>query len=366
MKTGKYIISGIQQIGIGVEDFMTAWKYYINVFQMDVKILEDDTVAELMLPYTGNKPQKRHAAIVINMQGGSGFEIWQYSERKPQKISIEIQVGDLGISATKMKCSNVKGFFLKLSNNPEVNLLGGISTYIDGTDTFYMKDPFGNIFQVVHDDSVFRNEHHLSGGPVGAVVGVTDIDRSLPMYQEILGYDKVVADVTGHFEDLAGLPSGNLLFRRVLLTHSKPRIGNFSHLFGSSTIELIQALERVPRKIYQDRYWGDPGFIQICFDVRNMEALKVKCQSMGFMFTVDSSVKHNQLNSFDMGEASGHFTYIEDNDGTLIEFVETHKIPLIKKLGIHLNLRRFNPEKPLPDWMLKALRFGRVNIKDFS
>jgi len=356
----KYIISGIQQVGIGVEDFKTALKYYINVFRMDVKILEDDTVAELMLPYTGNKPQKRHAGIVINMQGGSGFEIWQYSERKPQKIGFDILIGDLGICVTKMKSRNVKLTFEELSKKPEVNILGGLTTYIDGTDTFYLQDPFGNIFQIVQDDAVFRDEHRTSGGPVGAIIGVTDIDRSLPLYQDILGYDKVITDRIGDYKDLEGLKSGKYKFRRILLTHSNPRIGNFSHLFGTSTIELIQALDRVPRKIYDGRYWGDPGFIQLCFDVKNMEALKVKCESMRFNFTVDSSVKHNAANSFDMGEASGHFTYIEDPDGTLIEFVETHKIPILKKLGIHLNLRNFNPEKPLPDWILKALRFGRV------
>jgi len=360
----KSIISGIQQIGIGVVDFKKAWKYYINVFNMDVKILEDDTVAELMLPYTGNKPQKRHAAIVINMQGGSGFEIWQYSERTPQKIKGEIHVGDLGICVAKMKSRNVKLTFQELSNKPDVKILGGLSTYIDGTDTFYMEDPFGNIFQIVHDESVFRDEHHSSGGPVGAVVGVTDIDRVLPLYREILGYDKITADVTGTFNDISGLKSGDQKFRRVLLTHSQPRKGNFSRLFGSSTIELVQALERVPRKIYEGRYWGDPGFIQICFDVKNMGALKTKCESMGFQFTVDSSIKHNDSNSFDMGDASGHFTYIEDYDGTLIEFVETHKIPILKKLGIHLNLRNFNPLKPIPDWMLKALRFGRVKAEN--
>ena len=179
------------------------------------------------------------------------------------------------------------------------------------------------------------------------------------LYQDILGYDKVIADVTGNFEDIAGLNSGNGKFRRVLLTHSEPRLGNFSRLFGQSTIELVQALDRKPRKIYEGRYWGDPGFIQICFDVKNMNALKEKCESMGFNFTVDSSAK----GEFDMGEASGHFTYIEDADGTLIEFVETYKIPLIKKLGINLNLRNFNPQKPISDWMLKALRFGRVKAE---
>lgn len=50
----KYIISGIQQIGIGVENLYQAWKYYIEVFNMDIRILEDNKVAELMLPYTGS------------------------------------------------------------------------------------------------------------------------------------------------------------------------------------------------------------------------------------------------------------------------------------------------------------------------
>jgi hypothetical protein len=49
-----------------------------------------------------------------------------------------------------------------------------------------------------------------------------------------------------------------------------------------------------------------------------------------------------------MGEASGHFTYIEDPDGTLIEFVETHKIPIIKKFNWYLDMRKRNREKQLP------------------
>jgi len=103
--THNYNIAGIQQIGIGVENLYEAWKYYIDLFHMDIRILEDDTVAELMLPYTGGKPQKRHAAIAINMQGGGGFEIWQYSERKPQPIGFEIQTGDLGVFAAKIKAA---------------------------------------------------------------------------------------------------------------------------------------------------------------------------------------------------------------------------------------------------------------------
>lgn len=351
-----YLISGIQQIGIGVEDFAKAWKYYIRNFHMDIRILEDDTVADIMLPYTGNQPQKRHAAIAANMQGGSGFEIWQYSERKPQKASFEAQPGDLGVCAAKIKSREVAESYHEFLARPDVYVCGKIKKYIDGTDTFYVKDPFGNTFQIVSDKSVFRDEKHSTGGPVGALVGVTDIDRSLFVYQEILGYDAVLADETGVFDDLIELEKEHHRYRRILLGHSKPRKGSFSRLFGHSTIELIQALDKQPRKIYEGRFWGDPGFIQICFDVHNMEALKIKCESTGYPFTVDSAVK----GEFEMGEAAGRFTYIEDPDGTLIEFVETYRIPLMKRPPIDLDLRKFNPEKPLKDWMLKALRFNRV------
>jgi hypothetical protein len=64
-----------------------------------------------------------------------------------------------------------------------------------------------------------------------------------------------------------------------------------------------------------------------------------------------------------MGEAAGHFAYIEDPDGTLIEFVETHKVPVIKALGLYLNLRKRDPSKPLPSWIIRMLRFSRVKQK---
>ncbi len=359
-----YIISGIQQVGIGVEHLETAWRYYIDVFNMDVKILEDDTVAELMLPYTGNQPQKRHAAIAINMQGGGGFEIWQYSERKPKTIDFDINLGDLGIFAAKIKSRDVAQTYEQFKNNINVKILGELSKGIDGNDTFFMKDPFGNVFQIVYDGYILRDEKRTTGGPIGAILGVTNIDRAMSVYRDILGYDKIVADKEGVFEDISSLNSGTQKFRRVLLTHSEPRKGSFSKLFGQSYIELVQALEREPQKIYKDRFWGDPGFIHLCFDIKNMDSLKAKCESLGYKFTVDSSVKHNDVNSFDMGEAAGHFTYIEDPDGNLLEFVETHKIPLVKKIGLNLDLRKRDPEKSLPNWILNALRFGRVKSKN--
>ncbi|WP_294080381.1 VOC family protein [Proteiniphilum sp. UBA5384] len=356
----KYIIAGIQQVGIGVEHLYEAWKEYIDLFNMDIRILEDDKVAELMLPYTGGKPQQRHALIAINIQGGGGFEVWQYSGRKPQPLGFTLNMGDLGILACKVKSRDVARTFEEFSKNPKANILGGLQQNIDGHQTFYVRDSYGNLFQLVQDDYIFKDEGHSNGGTVGVTIGVTDIDKAMTVYHDILGYDKIIADEAGVFPDFEALPSGTQQFRRRLITHSQPRKGSLSELFGTSYIELVQALERTPKKLYEGRFWGDPGFIQVCFDIRNMDALRTKCAESGYPFTVDTTQNIKEGNSFDMGDAAGQFAYIEDPDGTLIEFVETHKIPVAKKLGLSLNLKNRNPEKPLPKWMLGMLRFMRV------
>ena len=350
-----YFFSGIQQIGIGTENFKKSWNWYIDHFQVDVRILEDDTVAELMLPYTGNSPQKRRACIAVNLQGGGGFEIWQYSERKPKPIDFDIQIGDLGIFAAKIKSRDVKAFHQEIS--AKYDKVSPVEKTPDGNNTFYLLDPFGNYFQIVEDTSVFIDEKRLSGGTVGAMIGVSDIEKALTVYQDILGYDRVIYDQSGNFEDWTFMRGGNQPYRRVLLARSEPFKGAFSQLLGSSTLELVVALERTPKKIYEGRFWGDPGFIQICYDVTHMQGLKAYCAEKGFPFTVDSCA--NQAH-FDMGDASGHFTYIEDPDGTLIEFVETHKIPILKKLGWNINLMKRNREKVLPKFLLRLMGLNRV------
>lgn len=347
------VISGIQQIGIGVPKMREAWKWYKHNFGVDIRLFEDAAVAEHMLPYTGGKPQKRHAALALNLQGGGGFEIWQYVERKPLSPSFEIRLGDLGIFAAKIKCRDARRAYEFLRTN-NVEMLSGILRDPRGKEHFFVKDPYGNIFQLVTSLTWFRNEKKPTGAAYGAVIGVSDIKRSFEFYSSILGYDQVIFDETTVFGEYANLPGGNSRFRRMLLRHSKPRLGAFSPIFGTSEIELVQVLDRQAQKIYSERFWGDLGFIHLCYDIHGMKLLREECREKGCPFTVD--VDH----SFDMGEAAGSFAYTEDPDGTLIEFVETHKIPILKKFGWYLNLRKRHPEKALPRWLLKAIAFNRA------
>lgn len=348
-----YIISGIQQIGIGIPNVQEAFAWYRKNFGMDIKVFEEAATAELMLPYTDNKPQARHAILAANLQGGGGFEIWQYTGRTPQPATFEIQLGDYGFFATKMKSTNVDKAYANFKSKG-LNVLSEVLQDPSGRKHFFVKDVYNNVFQVVEYNVVFKEENKSTGGPVGCIIGVSDIEKSRTLYSDVLGYDTVVYDKTGQFDDLQSLSGGNGKFRRVLLKHSEPRKGAFSNLIGPTEMELVVALDRKPQKIYENRLWGDLGFIHLCFDIQGMKELQKKCESKGYPFTVDSS------DSFDMGAAAGHFSYVEDPDGALIEFVETHKLPVLPKFGISLNLRNRNPEKPLYNWMIKAMKFNRV------
>ncbi|MBK6964541.1 MAG: VOC family protein [Bacteroidales bacterium] len=348
-------INGIQQLGVGVTNIHEAFAWYRRFFGMDIKMFEEAAMAELMLPHTQGEPRERHAILALNLQGGGGFEIWQHTGKKPEPPLFEVLLGDLGIFSGKLKSCDVRRTYEQY-RKWDLSLLTGIVTDPAGNEHFYLKDLYGNIWDVVNEPVVFRKQKSFNGGIYGAVIGVNSIEESLPVYQKILGYNIVVYDKSGSFPDLAGLPGSEHSFRRVLLNHSEKRNGAFSPLFGPSCIELIQVIDRKPRDIFEGRLWGDPGFIHLCFDINGMDSLREMVKSEGFPFTVDSA---KDMDTFDMGEAAGSFSYIQAPEGTLIEFVETHKIPLVKKLGWFLDLTK-RKAGPLPGWMFSLFSIMRV------
>jgi catechol 2,3-dioxygenase-like lactoylglutathione lyase family enzyme len=280
------------------------------------------------------------------MAGGGGAEIWQSNRPEPLAADFEPQIGDLGIFAIKIKCSDVKQFAniqkLSIIQSPE------------GKPSTWLIDSCGNQLQIVQDNSWFKPKESITGGILGVIIGVSDIDKALKLYKDVLQISELVYDKTGNFDDLKELNADKKQFRRVLLKKPMNNTGAFSRLLGNVEIELVQTLEGSPKTIFEGRSWGDLGFIHVCFDTLDMDTLKKKCEANGFPFTVDSD------DTFDMGEAGGRFTYLEDPDGTLIEFVETHRVPILKKIGWYLNLKKRKTHKPLPDWMVSTMGWGKV------
>jgi catechol 2,3-dioxygenase-like lactoylglutathione lyase family enzyme len=348
-----FLICGIQQVGVGVQDFTGEVGWCKRALGIDVRVFDDRGQAARMLPYTGGVPQERRALLAVNIQGGAGLEIWQYTKRAPRPLDFAIQPGDLGICCARIKARDPRAARSRLEA-AGVPDLGPARTDPGGEPVFSLRDPQGLAFQIVPGSDWLSRGPSPTGGVSGCMIGVSRLETSLPFYRDLLGYDRIIYDREGTFEDFADLGAGSSRVRRVLLEPGAPARGAFSPLLGSSRLELVQALDRTPRRIFKDRFWGDPGFIHLCFDVRGMDALKIHCKAAGFPFTVDSG------EDFTMDGAAGRFAYVEDPDGTLIEFVETYRLDIAKKLGLHIDLRRRRPDKPLSRLMLRALGLNKI------
>ena len=348
-------IYGIQQIGVGVDNAPKLFEWYATKLGADVKIFDDNNTATHMAPYMGGEAHDKRAILAMNLQGGSGYEIWQFEDRTPQPPKQPILLGDTGIFSIKVKTRNAYKALADIKAK-------GVKPYSEmvvspnGTKSFYVKDPCGNLVQIQEYNNWYGTGQNM-GGVCGCTIGVTDIEAAKKLYINVLGYNAIVYDKSGNFEDYKPLPGGEEIFRRIVL-QKQEKIGGFSKLFGSSQLELVQVKSRTPNKIFADRYWGDIGFIHLCFDVRNMDAVVRDCEKAGFPFSVLVAEE------FDMGDANGKWGYLEDPDGTLIEFVEALKIPLVKKIGWSINMKKRDPRKPLPNWLIRAMSFNRVKFKD--
>ena len=346
------LITGIQQVGIGVANAVEAKKLYKDLLGMNVLIFEDKAEASLMKQYTGGSIHERHAVLSLNMGGGGGIEIWQFTNRVPSKPENPVVVGDTGISAVKIKAKNTKAAHAYFSDQKNISV-SSLYTGPDNRKHFWVTDNNQNLFNIIEGQDWFKPTNHC-GGVAGAIIGVSNMDASISFYQEVIGLHELVYDITAPLSDFPYQQTNGQLFRRVLLRKPVGNSGAFSKLLGSVEIELIEAKERTIQKIFSNRYWGDCGFIHLCFDVLNMDLLKKRSTEKGFPFSVDSA------GSFSMGESAGRFCYVEDPDGTLIELVETHKVPVFKKLGWYFNLQKRKHNRPLPDWMIGMLALSKV------
>ncbi|MHA7131444.1 VOC family protein [Algoriphagus namhaensis] len=353
MERAKAKINGIQQVGIGVADAQEAWAWYRKAFKMDVPIFQDSAEATLMTRYTADKIESRHAILAMNMQGGGGFEIWQYTSKKPLAPAKKITWCDLGILAVKIRCRDIHQTHSHLASIG-AEILGKPVQDPAGTLHFYIRDPYGNTFEILENKSWYGKNKDLTGGVAGVVIGVSSIDAALPIYQKHLQQEKLLYDQTENWEDFDQLDIRAVSFRRVLLQGSEQASGAFGKLLCQTQVELIESKHTTREKIFKERNWGDLGFIHVCFDVNGMGILKDTLMQDQLVFTVDSG------NEFDMGKAAGRFAYFEDPDETLIELVETYKVPILEKFGWFLNLQKRKSDKNLPDFIVKLLALNRV------
>ena len=110
--------------------------------------------------------QSRTATLSLSMDGGGGFEIWQYTSRNTEKALFELKLGDYGLFAAKIKSRNIEKTYrfykqnnFKILNEPSPSPDGSLSFFIKIIMSldFYIKIIFKFFFkQIVHIFN-FRN-----------------------------------------------------------------------------------------------------------------------------------------------------------------------------------------------------------------
>jgi catechol 2,3-dioxygenase-like lactoylglutathione lyase family enzyme len=350
-----YVIQGIQHMGIAVSDMDASLKLYRQLFGLDIPFFDAVAAAPLMDSHCKGETIVKRASMVLNHQGGCAVEVVSPTSFTPRGPIFELQQGDLGIGSTMVKTRDIRAMHDHARGILPESCDKDIVIDPLGRLTFFLRDFDKNLFQILESDSSFINNGHPSGGILGGTIGVSNMAKSFKLYKDILGYDEVLYDKEGVFEDWAHLNGGEQKYRRVLLTQSNQGTGGFAQMMGRTYIELVVALERKGRFIFEDRIWADTGIAHLGFDVRGMKELGGELDKVGFGFRCDTA------DALSMGDhTSVHCTYIDDPDGCWIELIEVHKIPILEKLGVFLNVQKRAPSKPLPKWMLYALKFNRI------
>lgn len=289
------MINGLMQIGIGVSDIDEAYDWYSKVLGYSIVVFDDTAEASLMVPHTGGKVYKRRALFLMNPLGGAGIELWQFIDKKPEPFRSVSTQRNQGLNTILIRCRSLEITSEFFHNNypllvEENQFLGSL----------LVRDAYGNLLKIVEKEYFLRTDLTF-GGICGVMIGARNPSRLIELLV-LLGYS-LTADATE--TSCLEIPVGK--------TH-------FGKLYGPSSIEIIKVDDN-SISLYGNRLWGDPGFIHLCFDLKNTDEAKVILEKAGFPFTVDSG------SSFAMGSSSGRFSYIEPELNLLVEFIELHTVP---------------------------------------
>jgi hypothetical protein len=125
------------------------------------------------------------AILTMNLQGGGGFELWQFLDRVPSKVNT-VNLGDIGIFAAIIKSADIYKSHQRLSNISGLNT-SKLNICESGIHYFYVTDSQDNTFKIVPSDDWFQKDKHDLGGVIGNwSVKYRKVDRVL---QTILGLD---------------------------------------------------------------------------------------------------------------------------------------------------------------------------------
>lgn len=349
------MITALQHVGFGVADRDRSWAFYRRL-GFDVPMSLNQSSASRMEPLVGGD-YERKVVIAANLMGGATLELYEYLSTAPLPFPADWLWGNPGVSVTALKVHDLDKALDLFQDSPGT-LIAGPMPWAAKPDwkAALIRDPDDLLICLIEIpgmDYSMRCDGKCVGGVVFVTIAVSEMQRSLRFYRDVLDYKEVIYDWQGADPMFSAIPGGDRVQRRVLLRDPRPSTSFFSFYLDRGMIELVETKGKKGTHIYHGRRWGDIGQMEICFDVHDIQATFDELKRRGAKPLLEPNIEDFQIGH----GATALFAYLADPDGTMIELAEPTRLNFVKKIGF--DLRRRKPGKPLPRWLMKLVRFSR-------
>jgi catechol 2,3-dioxygenase-like lactoylglutathione lyase family enzyme len=321
------MINAIQHVGIGVRDRDRSFDFYNNALRFSVLMSYSTDNCSGMTAVIGND-ETRNVVIALNPRGGALVELFQYISKTPAPIPEAVDFTYNGFLYYGLKVKNVKRSLdiIKKHGGSTLTAPMDFSPLKNrGWKTAVFRDPdgvYGILIEYPESNVGYGNGTPRIGGIDYTAIGVSNLKDSIDFYSKILGYDDIIYTNEGSYSEWDVLFGKGRKIKRALIRKSEKAQGLFKHFLRGGMIELIEAEGNNQKHNFDGRNWGDIGFMELCFDVTDIDATVAEIEKKGVSLAVPI---HGQ----DMGLGTcAKFAYIRDPDGSLLEFADIKKLPV--------------------------------------
>lgn len=299
------MIRDMYHIGYGVRDDKKSISFYQKYLNCGhVRISIEDISAGGFGKFVGDGERFRWSMLAHKV-GGVDFEPVQLLSRDPRPIPEDYKWGDIGINDVCFRVEGLHGLYNQLKEEGLKVLCPPQRISIDAKwerEFFYIEDPDGINIKLEQDRKDSNKKPKVNGYEY-LCLGVSNLEKSLTFYRNILGYHKLIWDLDGHLEWMDNIV-GEKVYGRSLMLGSD---------YDECLFQLVQVADRKPQYLFKDKRWGDVGLMEFCFTVPDLEKVCDYLRTKNVKFLVEPQLTTAQLDY-------AYIAYVADPDGNYVEF----------------------------------------------
>ena len=302
-------VTGIDHVGIGVQNIRTMMSFYQDVPKFT------DILAEM--PESDHKSIQTlirmspavFSGILINRKaGGFAVALYQMIDPAPRYIRRDFKYGDIGVAKITIAVTDVEKLYEGLKNIVNFCCMPK-QTNVPGWGEYYFvycRDPEGNLIEFISGGDMLSTGRTDSTRWIG--VSVTDLHRSREFYRKHMGFTSLVIDEHESFSGLVDEISGGsrTSVRSCVLASGK----------DGDMLELVEVMQPRGRSIPFSARWGDFGYLQVCISCDDVNETADYFGKEGIEL-----ITGPQWFGDSKDENAGMFFYIQDPDGIPVEFL---------------------------------------------